>query len=182
MTTALATPSDVEAALGRTLTAEEETRANALLLLASAAVEDATGYRFTPGDYTVSRTVRRCRVVLPAKVESVEEVREVDQWDGSAELVDESAWTLRGNTVWTSARFVEVDFTVSAEVPNEIVTLVGAIVANTMAMPAAGVASETTGPYAVSYVSTSGRVFLTVSDKAVLRRYKQPKPAIEALA
>ncbi len=183
MTTALAASTDVVAALGRALNTEEAARVASLLLLASAAVETQTGYRFAPGDYTIARSVRRCRVKLPAKVATVAEVREVDQWDGSAAVVDESAWTLRGNTVWTSsARFVEVDFTVDADVPTEIVTLVAAIVGNTLAMPAAGASSETVGPFQISYVSNSGRVFLTASDKLILQRYKQPKPAIEALA
>lgn len=182
MTTALAASTDVAAAIGRTLTAEESARVDGLILLASASVEDWTGYRFAPGDYTVSRTVRGRRVPLPATVESVNEVRDVDQWDGSAEVIDEDDWTLRASTIWTSARFVEVDFTVEAEVPEEVVALVASIAANTIAMPAAGVASEATGPFSVSYVSNSGRVFLAASDKAALRRYKQPKPALDLLA
>ena len=180
--TALATSTDVETAIGRTLTAEETARAGSLLLLASAAVEDATGYRFTPGSYTVSRTARSGRVVLPGPVDSVDEVRSIDRCDGSAEVLTVvTDYTTRGRTVYGLTGLVEVDFTTVDAVPAEVVALVAGVVAGTLSAPPVGATQETTGPYSVSYISSSGRVFLSASDKAVLRRYVQPKPALDVL-
>jgi hypothetical protein len=182
--TALAVSGDVAVALGRTLTTEEDARADSLILVASAFVEEWTGYRFAPGEYTVGRKVRRGRVVLPATVATVDEVREVDQCDGSVEtLTVTTDYTTRLRTIYGlgSRQFVEVDFTVTAEVPPVVVALVAGMVAATLEAPAANVSSETAGPFQTSYIDSSGRVFLAVSDKATLRPYRQVRPAMDAL-
>ena len=178
--TALAIISDVEASLGRSLTAAETTRATSLLILASAHVEAETGYRFAPGSYTVGRKVREDKVLLPATVATVAAVRAVDQSNGSVTVL--TGFTSRQRTVYgLSACFVEVDFTVTAEVPAEVVGIVAGTVASTMAGPPAGAASESAGPFSISYVNSSGKVWLSASDKAILRRYKQAKPALDLL-
>jgi hypothetical protein len=182
--TALATSEDVEAAIGRTLTADEITRADENLIpLASAYVQDWTGFRFAPGEYTVGRLARHGRVVLPASVATVDEVREIDQCDGSVTtLTLTTDYTVRGRTVYgLGSAFVEVDFTVTDAVPVEIVALVAGIAAGSLAGPPVGASQESAGPFSISYVNSSGRVFLSVSDKAILRRYKQPKPALSIL-
>jgi hypothetical protein len=207
--TALAIISDVEAGLGRSLTAEEIPRANSLLSLASVYVQSApvSGYRFAPGAYTVGRMVPRMGVLkLPAKVDTVLAVRRIDQFTG--EVTSLTGWTWHGSKVYRLgylsgqglgvyglpgqglgityglARsrlplFVEVDFTVTASVPDEVATLVAGIVASTLSGPPVGASAEHAGPFTLSYVNSSGKVWLSASDKAILGRYKQPKPAID---
>jgi hypothetical protein len=179
--TALAVDSDVEASLGRTLTTEEAARVDSLLLLASAAVSNETGYRFAPGEYTVERRVRGGKVKLPADVDSVDSVVAVGQCDGSeTALTVDVDYTVRGSTVYgLPGCWVAVTFTVVAAVPVEIVALVAAIVANTVETGAtAAIASETAGPFTTSYVDSNGRVWISKSDKLILKPYKQPKPAL----
>jgi hypothetical protein len=177
---ALAVAADVATSLGRSLTAEETTRATPLLLLASAAVESETGYRFAPGTYVVERRVRRGQVRLPAKVATVTGVGAVDLCDGTETAVSADDYTLRGSTLYgLSDCWVEVTFTVTAAVPPVIVALVAGIVASSIvSAPNANVDSVTAGPFTTSYVDSSGRVFLSRSDKAILKPYKQPKPAL----
>ena len=175
--TTLATPPDVEEALGRSLTAEETARAAALLLLASAAVEDHTGYRFAPGTYTVGRKPLRGTVRLPAAVAAVTTVTDVDQFTGAATVTE--AYTLRGSTLYgLGTCYVEVVFTVTADVPETIVSLVAGIVAATLAGPPVGAESAQAGPFQMSFVTSSGKVYLSASDKLILRRYKQPRPPV----
>lgn len=181
--TALATSADVEAALGRTLTAEESDRVDNLLTLASTAVENESGYRFAPGDYTVERTVRGRRLRLPAKVATVESVTAVDICDGTETEVLEENYNLRGSTLYglLDCR-VFVDFTVTEDAPAAIVAMVAGVVASSItSTPLANVSSETAGPFTTSYVDSSGRVFLSKSDKLILKPYRQPKPALRLL-
>ena len=179
---ALAVVSDVEAGLGRSLTTEETPRATSLLVLASAHVEsgDVTGYRFAPGSYTIGRKVRDGKVVLPAKVATIAAVRAVDQSNGAVTVL--TGFTSHKRTVYgLSAAFIEVDFTVTAAVPDEVVKLVAGIVASTLSGPPVGAASEGAGPFSISYVNSSGKVWLSASDKAILGKYKQVKPALDLL-
>lgn len=178
--TALATSSDVAAALGRALTTEESARVANLLTLASSAVSNEAGYRFLPGNYTVERAVRSRKVRLPAKVATVTSVTAIDPCDGSSTAVAAEDYTLRGSTLYRlSALWVAVAFTVTDSVPTEIVAMVAGIVASSItSTPLANVASETAGPFTTSYVDSSGRVFLSKSDKLILKPYKQPKPAL----
>ena len=75
--------------------------------------------------------------------------------------------------------FVEVDFTVTAPIPDEVAGIVAGIVASTMSGPPVGASAEHAGPFSISYVNSSGKVWLSASDKAILGRYKQPKPALD---
>jgi hypothetical protein len=180
--TALAESSDVVAALGRALTAEEEARVDSLLVLASAAVSNEAGYRFAPGTYTIERRVRNGRVKIPATVASVTTVKAIDQCDGSeTALALTTDYTRRGSTLYgISDCWVEVVFVVTADVPDVIVKLVASIVANTVVVGAtAAVSTVQAGPFTTSYVDSNGRVWLSKSDKLILAPYKQPKPAIE---
>ena len=181
--TALAIVSDVEAGLGRSLATVEIPRANSLLALASAHVEAETGYRFAPGSHTVGRKTRDGKVILPAKVAAVTAVRLVDQSTGAVTVLALTTdYTTRGRTVYGLPwGFVEVDFTVTAAVPDEVVKLVAGIVASTLSGPPVGAASESAGTFAISYVNSSGKVWLSASDKAILARYRQPKPALDLL-
>ena len=182
--TALVEDTDVATALGRTLTDAEGDQVAQLILTASAFVESRTGYRFAPGDYTIGRKAR-ARLTLPGAVDEVTEVRKVDRRDGTAEvLVEGTDYNVRGRTLYLidgCTCWLEVDFTVTAAVPAEIVSLVAALVASVVDAPAANVESETAGPFQVSYMTSSGRVYLAESDKAVLARYRQPRPAVDTL-
>lgn len=184
--TALAVTADVATAIGRPLTAGDETsRATALILLASAEVEIETGYKFAPTTYTITRLASDCnQIVIPANVASVQAIREINQSNGApTTLALTTDYTVRGKVIYMqSAReFIEIDFTVTAAVPTEIVKLVAGIVARTLAGPATGVQSETAGPFTKSYVNNNGDVYLSKSDKLILRRYKQPKPALKLI-
>lgn len=175
----LATSSDVETAIGRSLTGPETARVAQLLATASDAVTaEANGFRFAPGDYTAARRVRRGRIRLPAKVDSVTSVSGVDERTGLATPL--TGWTLAGNTVYgVDACMAIVEFTVTAAVPATVVALVAGVVAATVTGPVAGAQSMGAGPFTVSFVDGTGRVWLSKSDKAILARFRSPKPAIE---
>lgn len=201
--TALATTSDVEASLGRSLITEEIPRATSLLVLASSEVEEeANGYRFAPGSYTVGREVRTFKIRLPGSIAAITGVRNINQRTGDASaLVAGVNYTSRGCYLYLLTGyggynresafaevdfmrshmfrpFVEVDFTVTAAIPDDVVNLVAGIVASTMSGPPIGVSAEHAGQFSVSYVNASGKVWLSASDKAILGRYRVPKPAL----
>lgn len=178
--TVLASEFDVGLALGRSLTAAETDRVSDLLLLASAAVEDHTGYRFAPGSYTVGRKTVGGRVRLPAVVDTVTTVTEVDQSTGETTVLTD--YTRRGSTLYgLGACWVEVVFTVTTAVPLVVVSLVAGIVANTLAGPPVGAESAQSGPFQMSFVKSSGRVYLSASDKLILRKYRQGRSALVLL-
>lgn len=182
--TVLATAGDVEASLGRSLTFDETPRAEALLLLASTHVERVTRTRLAPGSYTVGRRVKSGKVRLPGRVASVTAVREIDHSDGTATtLTAVTDYTTRGRVVYGlgTRQYVEVDFTITASVPSDVVGVVAGVVASTISGPPVGVSAQQAGTYQVSYVNSSGKVWLSASDKAILSRYGagQPRSAID---
>lgn len=185
MTIALATTANVATAIGRPLTTDETARATALLISASAAVEVETGYRFAPTTYTITRMPADAKqIVIPANVASVQAIREINQSNGApTNLVLTTDYTVRGKIIYLQRHYdvIEIDFTVTSAVPNEIVILVAGIATRTLAGPPTGVESETTGPFSKSYVNNNGDVYLSKSDKLILRKYKQPKPALSMI-
>lgn len=182
--TALATVDDVAEALQRSLTSEEEDAAGGLIELASAAVESATHRLFAPGTYTVTRKVpvNSPRLRLPASVASVTSVGLIDSRNGTLTTLSSSLYTLRNSTLYGlncyRGREVEITFTVTASVPDEIVALVAGVVAGRLALPAAGVTSELIGPNQVTFGNNSGRIYFSASDNAVMRRFRLPGSAI----
>lgn len=182
---ALATTDDVVKALERELTSAEEDAAAGLIELASAAVESQTQRIFSPGTYTVTRRVGTSlfpRLRLPATVATVASVSVVDPRDGTETVVSSDSYALRNSTLYGlgcyRGREVEVTFTVTADVPDDIVALVAGVVAGRLALPAAGVTSELIGPNQVTFGNNSGRIYFSTSDKAVIRRYRLPGSAI----
>jgi hypothetical protein len=180
---ALASSSDVEASLGRSLTSTEEERVERLLAGASLLARDISRRPFEAGDYTVTRLVRGDRVHLP-EVATVTEVRAVDA-DGTATVL--SDYTHRGKTIYGLAgyRDVEVDYTVASdyEVPDDVVGAVADMVAAVFTAPApADVASQAAGPFAVTYRTSAGTL---VADGVVLRTLKRygakPRAAVNLL-
>lgn len=179
--TAFATTEDVATALERALTGPQEDDAEGLIELASGVVASATGRLFAPGTYTVTARVNDAgKVRLPATVETVTSVAVVNQCDGSLTAVD--SYTLRNSTLYGlrchRRQEVEVTFVVTAEIPADIVALVAGIVAGRLALPSAGVTSELIGPNQVTFGNNSGRIYLSASDNAILRRYRLPGSAI----
>lgn len=183
--TALATTTDVANSLGRPLTAGAETnRATTLLTLASKAVLNRTGFRFLPGSYTISRRPFEGKVTIPATVDTIVSVTAVDECTGEGTvLVLTTDYTRRSRVLYGLHRhtLVEVAFTTTAAVPDEVVALTAGIVASTLSGPPVGASSEQAGPYLVSYVNSSGRVFLSDSDKKILAPWTQVKPAADLL-
>lgn len=182
--TALATTADVAASLGRSLTAEEEGRAAKLLVLASKAVLNRTRFRFLPGTYTITRRPVDGQIKIPATIAALTSVTSVNQRTGVGTLLTADAdYTRRGRVLFGLDSYVklEIVFTVSAAVPEEIVALVAGIVASTIAGPPVGASSEQAGPFVVSYVNSSGRVYLADSDKQILQPWVQPKLAADLL-
>lgn len=177
---ALATTTDVETVLGRSLSAEEEAKANLLLAQVSEAVtNEAGGYRFAPGTYTIARKVGRGRVRIPAVVDSVEEVRSLDSETGLTEVL--TGWTLRRSTLYAvDACEVEIDFTVTEAVPPAIISIVALACVGSMTTQQ-GVTQAVAGVYSMSYVDSAGRVWLSGTDKAIARRYRLPAKAVALL-
>lgn len=172
----LADTSDVEAMLGRPLAVGEDERAAGLLVLASAEVEAFTRRKFATGAYSMSRVVRSGRVRLPAAVAEVTAVRAINT-DGSESEV--AGYTVRGSTVYgLSGCEVVVDFTVTAAVPDPVVRVVAGMVAATLEAPPVGVSADIAGPFAQPLVASSGRIWMTKTDREILSRYALPKPAI----
>jgi hypothetical protein len=200
-----ATNADVESALGRPLSVPEGLHVNALLILASALVDSETNnYKFGPGSYTVGRRVRPNNVSmysagivrLPAIVATVDQVREVNPYTGIATILTANTnYTYRGKRLYIfgiSGRFtyalerslfVEVDFTITAPVPDDIVALVAGMVASTLSDPALAAANAISGSYPVARTTSVAKVWLSASDKAILRRkYRNPKYALDLLS
>lgn len=185
-TTTLAVQADVEAALGRSLTdANEIARANSLLVSASADVETLTGWYFLIGSYSISRlTHGDNQIVLPGDVSAVSAVRDIDQRDGTATVLALTTdYTIRGRVIYLMQYhdLIEIDFATNSAIPDEIVKLVAGCVAATLAAPPVGASSETAGPYSVSYIPNTGKLWLSAADKRILGRYRQPRSAIAVI-
>ena len=179
--TALATSADVEAALGRTLTAEETARIDAILDNASAVVREATGRKYEAGTYTVRRKARGGKVRLDDPA-TVTEIVEVD-CDGNAAAV--TGYTLRGDTVYGlgCAGWVEVTYTTVGAVPDDLVTTVASMAArdltNETPSGATGYAI-TKGPFTESatFDNPTEAIEPTPSEARVIRRYALPKAGV----
>lgn len=175
---ALATITNLEAALGRSLSAEETTRGEYLLRSAEAAILAETRWRFE-GEHTIARRPHQGRITIPALAPTVSEVREVDETDGTATVLTD--WTLRGRTIYglTGSCLVEVDFAVAdGTVPQEITDLTAGIAAASLPTTA-GVSQASAGSFQVSYVDATGRVYFSKSDKLILAKYRTPRRAIQ---
>ena len=178
---ALATTTDVANALGRSLQAGAETnRATALLVLASADVLTHTGWRLAPGTYTITRDVYSPELKIPATTPTITAARRIDPGTLVATtLTLGTDYYVRGNRIrFVSGGEVEIDFTVAAAVPDAVVKVVAGIVANTLAGPAVGTTQEQAGPFLVSYVNSSGKVWLAPADRRILRPWTVVKAAL----
>ena len=150
---ALATITDVEARLGRELTAAEESKATAWLTDASAIFVQRAVQKFEVGESTVRLFPRDGIVRLVQRpvieVTSVQDIdgNEVDfTWDGHQSLYDLG-----------DVRGVKVTYEHgSATIPDDVVAVVAGMVARTLSISpdaAAGVQQQTVGPFSQQYAS-----------------------------
>lgn len=203
----LATVDDLEARLGRDLTAEEAGRADALLADASALVRGYVRQHLAPpvsGDQVVLRPVGTV-VRLPQRpVTAVTAVAAVGadgvtvgelsgwSWDGR-DLVDLACATPAG--LWPSdwrARLPD-SYCITydhgyAEVPADVVAVVCAMTLRTLLAPSpvAGMVSERIGQYIYQLQQGTGSVGATVlmtgADRDALSRYRRTATTIQTRA
>lgn len=165
---ALATPADVAAELGRSLTDAETSRVDSLLDRASAYVRAETGRRYQAGAHTVRRHARGGRIVLDDAA-SVQAVRAVYD-DGSTSVLAE--YTLRGSALYglDLSCWVEVDYTATGTVPDEIRGVTAALVARMLTSPQAGLSARQAGPLMEQYRTVSDTA--TEADRVVLQAHR----------
>jgi hypothetical protein len=181
--TALATSTDVEAVLGRTLTSPEAAKVDSALASASAAVREVTGRRYEAGTFTVRRRVRNGTVTLDAPA-SVTGVNDIDS-NGTATAL--TGFTLRGFTVYNLAGcHVEVTYTSLGEIPDEVVSVTAGIAARLLTTDTPDGATSytiTKGPFteSASFDSATESVSPSVSELKILRRYALTRPGTLSL-
>lgn len=208
----LATVEDLEARLGRDLTAEEAARADALLADASALIRGWTGQDFTlvEGDVITLRPVGTV-VRLPQRpVQAVtavvatggsEAIPDVPlpagawTWDG-IDKVDiwppDTSWLLSLPETWADGALVDTYRITYAhgwdEVPADVVAVVCAMVLRTLLAPSpiAGMVSERIGQYNYQLQQSTGSVGATVmmtqADRDALARYRRTATTIQTRA
>lgn len=202
---ALASPADLEARLGRDLTPEETARAQALLDDASALVRSYTGRDFSePADYTATLRLVAGEIVLPQKpVVSVTSVAAVGGMPAVPDLpiVDYAfdgidrirlgtcAWAINLPEAWWDDDYVypgtyKVAYRAGYEaIPADVVMVVCGMVLRALTAPTmmGGVRSETIGSYSYQLDAASGglAVSLTAGDRQVLDRYRRTAGSIQ---
>jgi len=171
---ALATISDVEARLGRTLTAGETTKANAYLADASALFVQRAVQKFEVGESTV-RLFPKDGIVrlIQRPVIDVVDVTDLDgnsidyTWDGHQSLYDLGSYSP-----------VTVNYEHgSATIPDDVVAVVAGMVARTLSISpdaAAGVQQQTVGPFSQSYASwaVGAQVMMSPAEAKVADAYR----------
>jgi hypothetical protein len=186
----LATVADLEARLGRELTASELARAEALLSSASARVRSYTGQQFTQDTTTARVRVNNGRITLPQRpVQTVETIADMDgnavpfTWYAGASIVlgtnsyppihpIEAAWYARFR------EWVDVTYTHGyADIPADVVEVVCQIVLRTLGSdPAAsGMVQESVEGYSYSMgaAGAAGAVGMLNDEKAALDVYRR---------
>ena len=171
---ALATIADVEARLGRSLTAGETSKATAWLTDASAMFVQRAIQKFEVGDSRVRlfprdnvvRLVQR-PVLQIIEVTDLEGVEIDYTWDGHQSLYD--LGDLRGITV-------EYEHG-SATIPDDVVAVVAGMVARTLSISpdaAAGVQQQTVGPFSQSYANwaVGAQVMMSPAEMKVADYYR----------
>lgn len=171
---ALATISDVEARLGRSLTVAETSKANAYLADASALFTQRAVQKFEVSESTVRLFPRDGVVRLVQRpVISIGYVRDIDgvdidyTWDGRQSLYDLGDF-----------RGVVVNYEHgSADIPNDVVAVVAGMVARTLSISpdaAAGVQQQAVGPFSQSYASwaVGAQVMMSPAEVKVADYYR----------
>lgn len=182
---ALATVTDLETRLGRTLTGADLARAEALLDDVSAAVRGYTGQQFTEATATTRLKVRGGRVVLPQRnVTAVDAVADVDgnavefDWYGFDDVHVSTTWNRFDRDPLVTPNYLDVTYTAGYTViPDDIVAVVCQIAARAYGRPADETAytSENVAGYGYSIggASSMGAFGLLAGERDVLDRYKR---------
>lgn len=183
----LATDSDLEARLGRSLTSEEAERVDALLVDVSGSVQIHTGQRFERADYTFRSRVKRGFVRLPQRpVHSVDTVtdrfeNDVEyEWDG----MDRVYVTRLCPTGLAPLQIVDVTYDAGPdEVPEAIVGVVCNIALRTLGVDptGTGISQESIDGYAytIGSVGGAGAYGVLPAEAGVLASFRRPLGAIK---
>lgn len=171
---ALATISDVEDRLGRTLTAGETSKATAYLTDASALFIQRAIQKFEVGESTVRLYPKDGVVRLTQRpVIEVISVRDIDgieidyTWDGRQSLYD--LGDFRGVTVNYEHG--------SANIPDDVVAVVAGMVARTLSISpdaATGVTQQSVGPFSQTYATwaVGAQVMMSPAEMKVADYYR----------
>lgn len=174
----LASTEDVQAALGRDLTPEELTKADAVLTKSSALFRLYSGQHFTPSTSDVWLTVHGGRVHLPQH--PVTRVHSVLNADGFP-----VAHALTGSTLLVqdvTAGQIRVAYSHgSADVPTLVRSTIADIVQKVLTIPEAAQAgvqqkTETTGPFSETYTyaawALGGQASFSPDDRRIAESYR----------
>jgi len=184
--TALATSTDVEARLGRTLTAAETARIDGLLADVSAAVRGAAGQTFTAATTTVTLHSRTGEIRLPERpVTAVTAVTDLDnnsisyQWDG----LDRISVSIPGvfytfeTDGYPKPLTVKITYTHGGTVPDDIVAVVCQITARVLGQDptTSGIQQEAIGGYfyTIGTAAAAGGVGMLPPEQQVCARYRR---------
>jgi hypothetical protein len=171
----LATIADVEARIGRELTAGEEAQANAWLTDASAMFVQRAVQKFEVSESTVRLFPRDGVVRLVQR--PVIDITSVTDIDGV-----EIDYTYDGfQSIYELGTYSPVIVTYehgSADIPDDVVAVVAGMVVRTLLIPAdaaAGIQQQSVGPFSQSYASWAvGRqVLMSPSDIEVANYYRE---------
>lgn len=190
----LADLDDVEDRMGRDLTPEEQRKANAMLLDASAVIRAYTYRDFTLGTATTRLRPRGYKILLPQRpVVSVQSVSLVISFGPTEFITPTPAWSFVGGSeiyllnpevVYNGPAFnfddgnvfAEVSYTHGyAEIPYDIVAVCANLVLRNFTIPGGGMVDlETVGPYTVRYANFAGGGPLALSggDRDILNKYR----------
>jgi hypothetical protein len=190
----LATITDLENRLGRTLTGTELTRASALLADASAAFRLYSGQQITQATTTNRLRIRRGTIRLPQRpITDVAGVVDsnanplLHQWDGvdtitvACNVLDAFAWE-----PWrTQLTLADVTYTHGyAIVPDDVVAVVCQMTARALGTnpEASGIQQETLGSYSyqVGGAAAAGAVGMLAAERLVADAYRTPSGVIYA--
>lgn len=171
---ALATIADVEARIGRTLTADEATKASAWLNDASALFVQRSMQQFEVGESRVRVFTNKGIVrLIQRPVIAIVDVKDINgnpvdyTWDGFQSLYDLG-------TVGP----LEVTYEHGSDIiPEAVVAVVAGMVARTLSIAGdavAGVTQQSVGPFSQSYASwaVGGQIMLSPAEAAVADSYR----------
>ena len=190
----LADLDDVEDRMGRDLTPEEQRKAQAMLLDASAVIRSYCRRDFTAGSSTIRLRPRGNKVILPQKpVVAVQSVSTVVSFGTFTWVTPTPSWSFAGgNEVYfidpeivyngpaialdDENLWIEVTYTHGySEVPFDITSVCANLVLRNFTIPGGGIVDlETVGPYTVRYANFAGGGPLALSggDRDILNRYR----------
>jgi hypothetical protein len=181
----LATQADVEARLGRTLTAgAETTKVAALLADASAAIRSYTGQTITAvaGDVLTVDAPYTGELTLPERPVTAVTSITLDgvaltgwSWDSGHSVALPGGWSTQSSVTYPGRGVLRITYSHGyGSVPADVVAVCASMVLRAM-QTTAGVRSETLGDYSVTYAGdgSPGAVGFTADERMLLNRYRR---------